>query len=142
MSAGVNFSINFYFQIVSPPSVFMLQAWNCAPNFTSPLGIKLRLNISDFLSKNFFLGQNIRKKGVFRTRPRNIFSKIFMKKCVKKWKIFNRNFVHIILRWTPAQVGSCRLKTVGGDRNWKSPLFTMKKHVLHHRAKMSQKNNF
>ena len=142
MSAGMNFSINFYFQIVSPPSVFMLQAWNCAPIFTIYMGIKLWLNISDFLSKKIFLGQNIRKKGVFLTRPRNIFSKNFTEKCVKKWKKGHHNFFHIRLIWTPAQVGSCSLKTVGGDRNWKSPLFTVKKHVLHHHAKMSQKNYF
>ena len=39
---------------------------------------------------------------------------------------------------TAAKAVCCSLKTVGGDRIWKSPIFTVKKHVLHHCARMGK----
>ena len=84
------------------------------------------------------MGQNIRKKGVFRARPRNKFSKFFMKKPLRKSKKALYIFFHIRLVLTSAKLVHCSLKTVGGDSIWKSPFFSLKKHVLHRCGKMGK----
>ena len=110
-------------QKASQPTVFKVQGTDFAPTFLSPLGRKLQ---SPFF--NFFLSK-FSKKAVFRTRPTNNFSIILLEKLPRKSKKGLCNFFHIGCMLTHAKTESCSLKTTGCEAFWKSPLFTVKKHV-------------